>query len=74
VQYATAHELRHLQLSVVDNNATLWRTYSHPTSSKREDLTVNEQTTDFQILSSGNMPQLLFIIDISTLSVAQLEA
>jgi hypothetical protein len=55
VQYATAHELRHIQFYVVDNHATLRRNYYHLTSSKRGDLAVNEQSTDFHILSSGNL-------------------
>jgi hypothetical protein len=38
--------------------------YSHLTYFKRGDLPVNAQSTAFQILSSGNVPRSLFIIDI----------
>jgi hypothetical protein len=69
-QNALAHIMRQLQLSVVDNDSHLRRNYSHLTSHKRGDLAGNAQSTDFQILSSGNLPSCLdHLLSLMSISV-----
>ena len=63
-QLALAYECRRLQLSVVDNDAHLRRDFTHLTSHKRGDLAINAQSTDFQILTRGNIPRSQFIVDV----------
>ena len=65
VQDQLAYELRRLNLSVVSQDAKLRQQFSHLTSKKRGDLAVDAESTQFRLLTPGQIPRDKFILDVS---------